>query len=81
MRTQVTFRLGLSTLFACAAALAACGDDEVGSYCCDCRCCDADVHLTRDDQSWPNCDEPCRRTCEQELGCQEMVETAVSCNP
>ena len=58
---------------------AGCGEDA-GAYCCSCTCCNADVTLERDDQSWPSCDDPCRTYCETELGCTEMVELAQSCD-
>src|SRR5512143_3990230 len=78
-----TTKLPLAVALAVAEALlgAVCGDDDTGAYCCDCVCCGASVHLTRDDQSWPECDSPCRRSCEEELGCHPMVESAVDCDP
>lgn len=66
---------------ALAASSAGCANDDGGSFCCRCTCCDAVATLERSDQTWPNCDDPCRKTCAEELGCNQMVELAESCDP
>lgn len=70
---------GLTGVLAMVTIGVGCGADA-GAYCCRCTCCHADVTLERDDQSWPNCDDPCRDYCEQQLGCTEMVELAQPCD-
>jgi len=62
-----------------ALAGAACGSDT-GAFCCQCLCCAQTATLTRQDQSWPNCDDPCEYFCEQQLACHQIVDQANACD-
>jgi hypothetical protein len=57
----------------------ACATDT-GAFCCTCVCCSKTATLTRQDQSWPDCVDPCRTYCEQQLGCHQMVTSADPCD-
>ena len=66
-----TLLLGLIT--------AGCGDSEQGSFCCTCVCCEKTATLKRQDQTWPECGEPCNAYCANELACARPVQSAQPC--
>jgi hypothetical protein len=58
-----------------------CGDSEAGAFCCTCLCCDKTATLTRQDQSWPDCGEPCNTFCAKDLACSHAPQSAEPCEP